>query len=111
MFSPIKIILIVPILFLILLLITQLRNKTFSRMIMILIGMIGIIFIIYPDSTTTIANRLHVGRGTDLLLYFSVISGVIGMLLLYSKLRRIEAMQTEIIRSHALESASKPAVQ
>ena len=107
MISPIKIILIVPLVLLVLLFIVQLRNRTFYRFSLILIVLIGIFFVINPDFTTTLAHKLNVGRGTDLLFYICAVAGFIALLMLYSKLRKIETIQTQIIQNAAIESAKK----
>jgi hypothetical protein len=105
MLSPIKILLIVPLLLLILLFVSRLRNQTVYRFSLILIALLGIFFVINPEFTTTLAHKLNVGRGTDLLFYVCAIAGFIAVLMLYSKLRKIETTQTQIIRNAAIESA------
>jgi hypothetical protein len=109
MLSPIKILLIVPLLLLILLFVSRLRNQTVYRFSLILIALIGIFFVINPEFTTTLAHKLNVGRGTDLLFYICAIAGFIAVLMLYSKLRKIETTQTQIIRNAAIESALRTA--
>jgi len=107
MLSPIKIILIIPLLFVILLFVLQLRNRTTYRFTLILIALAGIVFVIYPDLTTTLAHKINVGRGTDLVFYFCALAGFIAMIILYSKLRGIELIQTRIIQNMAVDSAQK----
>lgn len=108
MLSPIKIILIIPLLFIISLFVLQLRNRTIYRFTLILIAMAGILFVIYPDFTTRLAHKINVGRGTDLIFYFCALAGFIAMIILYSKLRSIELVQTRIIQNMAVDSAQKP---
>src|SRR6476620_733689 len=107
MLSTIKILLIVPLLLLILLFVSRLRNQTVYRFSLILIALVGIFFVINPEFTTTLAHKLNVGRGTDLLFYICAVAGFIALLLLYSKLRKIEATQTQIIRNAAVDSGHK----
>jgi hypothetical protein len=107
MLSPIKILLIVPLLLLILLFVSRLQNQTVYRFSLILIALVGIFFVINPDFTTTLAHKLNVGRGTDLLFYICAVAGFLALLMLYSKLRKIEATQTQIIRNAALDSGHK----
>jgi hypothetical protein len=109
MLSPIKILLIVPLLLLIMLFVSRLRNQTVYRFSLILIALVGIFFVINPEFTTTLAHKLNVGRGTDLLFYICAIAGFIAVLMLYSKLRKIETTQTQIIRNAAIESALRTA--
>ncbi len=107
MLSPIKIILIVPLVLLVILFVLQLRNRTVYRFTLILVALLGIFFVVNPDFTTTLARTLNVGRGTDLLLYVCAVAGFISVLMLYSKLRKVEATQTQIIRNAAVESACR----
>ncbi len=107
MISPIKIILIIPLLMLILFFVPKMQNRIVYRFSLILIALAGIFFVINPDFTTELAHKLNVGRGTDLLFYLCAVAGFISILMLYSKLRRIEATQTEIIQNAAIENAKK----
>lgn len=107
MLSPIKVILIVPLLLLILFFVLKMQNRIVYRFSLILIALTGIAFVINPDFTTELAHKLNVGRGTDLLFYLCAIAGFISILMLYSKLRRLEATQTQIIQNAAVESAKK----
>ncbi len=107
MISPIKIILIIPLLLLIVFFVFQLRNRTIYRFSLILIAVLGIFFVVNPDFTTQLAHKLNVGRGTDLLFYICAIAGFISLLMLYSRLRKIEAVQTQIIQNAAIENAVK----
>jgi len=80
-----------------------------SRLIYRLLGIFLFVtsagFIMFPDSTTTIANIMGVRRGTDLLLYVSLFAGVHGFLLLYIRTRRLERKLTEQIRALAIRDA------
>ena len=107
MISPIQLLLIIPLAFIILLLVIKLRNRTFHRLAFVAIGILGIVFVLYPNLTNTIASLLGVGRGTDLILYFCIIAGIISMLFLYGRQRKIQETQTEIIRSLAIATAKK----
>ncbi len=105
--SPIKVLLIIPLLVVVILFVLQLRNQTFYRSIFILFAIIGIVFVIDPELTNSLAHRLNVSRGADLMFYFCVMTGFCSLLVFYSKLRRIESIQTQIIREQAIESARK----
>jgi hypothetical protein len=105
--TPIKILLIIPLGAILLFLISRLRNPTVYRFTFIVFAIVGIVFVIDPELTNSIAHRLNVSRGADLLFYFCVVVGFCVMLVFYSKIRSLEAMQTEIIREHAIEMAKK----
>lgn len=103
----IKIILVIPLLLVIIVLLKNIQNNMLYRSALALIAGIGIFFIIFPDLTTFIANKVSVGRGTDLVIYLFIILFFIVSMLLYSKMRRIEATQTSIIRHLAIQNAIK----
>ena len=105
--SLIKILLILPLGATLLFLISRLRNPTFYRFTFILFAIIGIIFVLDPELTNELAHRLNVSRGADLLFYFCVVVGFSAMLVFYSKLRGLEAMQTAIIREQAIAMAKR----
>ena len=107
MLSPIKIVLILPLIGFILLLLVRLRSTTFSRILLITVAAMGVVLVLFPDLTTAIAKRLNVGRGTDLILYLSAISGFIALTGFYSRVRRIEQTQTDIIRQLAIQNRKK----
>lgn len=66
------------------------------------------VLVLFPDLTTLIAHFLGVGRGTDLLLYVSLIAGLHAVLLLYVKTRELERKITEQTRAIAIRSAHSP---
>lgn len=64
--------------------------------------------ILFPDATTIVANRLGVGRGTDLMLYIFAVGTLFCLVLLYTQLSKTRQVQTEIIRAIAINGAVKP---
>jgi hypothetical protein len=69
------------------------------------------VFVIFPSLTTEIANFIGVGRGTDLLLYLSLIGFSFIIIILYSKQRRLEQLLTEILRKNAIQNVREPSVK
>lgn len=76
--------------------------------IIILFGMIAVavVFILWPDLTTVIAKKLNVGRGTDLVLYLSILIFWFVILKLYTRIRKLEQLFTRIIRDDAIKNVS-----
>lgn len=103
----IKIILAVPLLLISLLFFARLKNQIFYRSFFILIACVGVFFVLNPNTTTTVAHILGVGRGADLILYLSVLFFFMFSILMYAKLRRLEAAQTELARKVAIFSAQR----
>jgi small membrane protein len=64
-------------------------------------------FVMFPDTTTAIANVLGVARGADLLLYLVIFAGVHGLLLLYMRTRRLERKVTDLTRTIAIANAER----
>jgi small membrane protein len=77
--------------------------------IIILFAMIAgaVVFILWPDLTTEIAQKLNVGRGTDLILYLSILIFWFMILKLYTRIRKLEQMFTNIIRNDALKNVQE----
>lgn len=67
----------------------------------------GVVFVAMPDLTTAIAAYLGVGRGTDLLLYVSIMTGSYAILLVYRRTRHLEQKLTEHVRATAIQHAKQ----
>ena len=81
------------------------------RLLAIALFSAATVFVLFPDLTTTIAHDLGVGRGTDLLLYVSLIAGLHAILLLYLRTRDLERKITEQARAIALRDAQRVEVR
>lgn len=103
----IKIILLIPLVWLIVFYITRLRNRTFYRLSLIGISALGVLFIIFPSVTDQLAHLVGVGRGADLVTYLFIVFFFLAGVNLYSKIRKLEANQTELVRKIAIEQARK----
>ncbi|MBY0506081.1 MAG: DUF2304 domain-containing protein [Bryobacteraceae bacterium] len=75
------------------------------RIALFTLMLLGVYFVALPDHTTAVAHFLGVGRGTDLLLYLSLVTGGYTILLLYRRTRQLERKLTEHIRAMAIERA------
>ena len=85
----------------------RLRNSIFDILILMLLIIAAVVFILFPDITNSIANKLGVGRGADLVFYTSILIFWFVILKLYSKIRKLEQTHTEIIRKEAIREAEK----
>jgi small membrane protein len=81
------------------------KAKLAYRLLAVLLLTAATVLVIFPDLTTQLAHRLGVGRGTDLLLYVSLIAGLHVALLLYLRTRELERKITELARAFALRNA------
>ena len=105
--TPIKILLALPLVLIILRFLPRLNDKTVYRVSLIFVALVGICLILFPDISNIVANKLGVGRGTDLVLYVGAVIFFISLIVLSSKLKKIEETQTEIIRQMTIEQGRK----
>jgi len=84
------------------------RYKTLNRIIFIILFGSGMGFVLFPDTTTLIANQVGVGRGTDLLLYIMVITFSLGFMALFLKIKQQDRVITRLVRAQALDRAKPP---
>ena len=103
-----QIILIVAIVFLFSLYMIYFKNRLVIRLLMMVIFSSGLILTISPNISSKIANQLGIGRGVDLIFYISIVFGLLGFIVLYSKYRKMEIMLTELIRKETIRTASEP---
>jgi len=87
---------------------TALASRLVSRLALLSLLGLGVVFVVSPDLTTRIANSVGVGRGTDLLLYLFCLASVTVFLKLYKKSRAVEEKLTEVARQVALQGARAP---
>lgn len=106
--TGIQIILLSGFAFLALYFITKLRNHVTDILVFLVLFLPGIIFVLVPEWTNIIAKRLGVGRGADLVFYTCILGFSFVIMMLYSKIRKIDQTITQIIRNKAKKEASKP---
>jgi hypothetical protein len=81
------------------------RSAVLDKIVIAIIFSLGILFILLPDFTTKISSFFGVGRGADLLFYTAIIAFSYLIMLLYSKIRKLENQLAELIRNQAINSA------
>lgn len=69
--------------------------------------LIAAVVILLPQTTTLLANLLGVGRGADLVLYFSVVLLFYGVFAISRKVDRLDRHLTELVRQVALGDAGR----
>ena len=62
----------------------------------------------YPNSVIRLANSLGVGRGTDLVVYFTAFALICFSLIMIQKFARIERELTELVRRNAIDNVRLP---
>jgi small membrane protein len=86
---------------------TKLRNRITDVLIFLSLVLLGVVFVLFPEWTNIIAKRLGVGRGADLVFYTCIIAFSFIVMMLYSKIRKLEQTITQLIRNKAKEDAVK----
>jgi hypothetical protein len=64
---------------------------------------------IWPNATRDVARKLGIGRGTDLVMYCSVLLLMIGLFYVYTRMRHMDRTMTLLVRELAIERARRPA--
>lgn len=82
------------------------RQRNSLLDILLLLGLVGtaLVFIFFPDLTSSLAHRLGVGRGADLVFYISIVIFWFVIIKLYVRIRKLEKTITDIIRKDALNT-------
>lgn len=86
---------------------TRIRSKLCDRSLVLAFVAASMFLVIRPDLTTALAHRLGVGRGTDLLFYFSLLGFSFVILLLFSSILELQEKVTGLTREIALISADR----
>lgn len=105
--NGIKILLITGVAFIAVYFFIRLRNSLLDILLLLALIAAAIVFILFPDITNQLANRLGVGRGADLVFYTSIIIFWFVILKLYARIRKLEQLLTTILRNKALEEAEE----
>ena len=81
------------------------QNRFLNRLVLFIFFAVMIFFVFYPSASTKIANRLGVGRGTDLIVYLTIVILIFVLLMMYAKIKKLEEMITTIIREKTLKES------
>ncbi len=83
------------------------RNRISDRLIILGIMGVGTLFVCFPNLTSRLARLVGVGRGTDLLLYASLVGGGFMLVVFYAKIREMSGVITRLIREDSLRGARR----
>jgi hypothetical protein len=84
------------------------RHLAVRRLSMLAILGLGVLTVAFPDITTQVADRVGVGRGTDLVLYVFVVVFVGNSIFNAAKFRHHERDITRLARALAIQDAPRP---
>lgn len=81
------------------------RSTAIKRILALLAALAAILAILFPATLTVIANFFGIGRGADLLLYVSIVGGLLFVVALVRSKARSDARVTQLARAVALMEA------
>ncbi len=87
----------------------RLRRTSLLQLLFVLAASVLIVFVIFPDWSTVVANAVGIGRGVDLITYLGLLSLSISHLLHLLKIRKLEDRLVSLARNIAVreEKASE----
>jgi hypothetical protein len=103
--TAVQILLLASLFLIVLYIYLRLRSSVVDAVVFILLALIGAALVVFPDYTTVIANKIGIGRGVDMVIYFSILFLGFVCLKLYARIRRLEQTLTTIIRESAMLNA------
>ncbi|GAB4417798.1 MAG: hypothetical protein OHK0039_28580 [Bacteroidia bacterium] len=109
--KPIQLLLVPLLLGLLVFFYRRLRQHIVLRFVVSLVLLAVLVFTVFQDSSTWLANRLGIGRGVDLVIYLGLLALAVSCVLLYLRSVRLEQTLTELVRQQALDTAQRPAAQ
>ena len=84
------------------------ENKLISRILIVVLIFVGIISVIEPSFTSTIAQKVGIGRGTDLIFYLYIFASLLLFGFLRNKINDLNRTLTKLIREIAIMNAKMP---
>lgn len=82
------------------------RIRAYKKIALLLFVVLMIIFVLYPESLNTIASKVGVGRGADLLLYIFFVAFIIFTINVYMKFKELQDKIYRLSRAIALIEAN-----
>jgi hypothetical protein len=101
----VKLILIPLVIGLVVVYFARIRTQLLDSLVVVLIAGVGIAFVISPELANELAHLVGVGRGADLLMYTGLIGVMFLLILIYARLRELEAYFTQLARDIAVSRA------
>ncbi|QDY90643.1 DUF2304 domain-containing protein [Arthrobacter sp. UKPF54-2] len=84
------------------------RHLAIRRMMLVLFALVAVLSIFFPSLLSSVASFFGVGRGTDLVLYGTIVSVLVFMSTTYQRFRQMEISMTKLARRIAIDEVPKP---
>ena len=88
--------------------IARFRSAFIDLLILFVFSGLAVFFILFPEKTNLIAQKVGVGRGADLLFYCCILFFLFILIKLFARIRRLEKTLTDLVRKQAKDEADKP---
>lgn len=85
------------------------RHLAIRRILLMAFAAAAVFSIFFPEILSAVASFLGIGRGTDLVLYGTIICFFVYMATTYQRFRSMEISITKLSRRLALDEIEKPA--
>ena len=84
------------------------HHQLLRRAAGLLVMMLGILAVLFPDATNAIAHAVGVSRGADLIFYTSVMVFLYNAVAVSQRIHRLERQVTVLTRELAISRAEQP---
>lgn len=108
---PIKVILILVLLIVLRAFLVQKSMMLIKRLVALFMFIFLLLLVLFPEISTRIANLIGVGRGVDLIFYFSHLFLLLLIVALWRRCTVLTATITKLSRAIALQSPHKSQVE
>lgn len=105
MISLIQILLSVSLIILVSIFFIKIKGHRIIKVFVFLLGSTGVFIVFLPETTNIVANAIGVGRGADLIAYFSFINIAILYLIQFIKNRELKESITDLAREISIQNA------
>jgi len=83
------------------------KNRVFNAIFFFCFFLLGIVFIIRPHLSQSIASFFGVGRGVDLIFYFLFVAIFFLFIAIFYKMRHLGKTIIDLVRAKAIEEAKQ----
>ncbi|NIZ91536.1 DUF2304 domain-containing protein [Kineococcus rubinsiae] len=86
---------------------SDVRHQAVRRILLVLLGVLAVTSVLVPGAVTWVAEKVGVGRGTDLVLYGLVVAFLGFIASSYRRTRVLESKVAELTRRLALDEEAR----
>lgn len=83
----------------------RVRNALIDLIILLAFMAVSIFFVLFPENANTVAHKLGVGRGADLLFYCCILFFAFLVMKLFNRIHQLERKLTELVKENAKQNA------